>query len=174
VAARVSFECADFVREYEAPGLSDLAFSHNALEHIASPLACLRKIGDCLAPGGFFSAIFGPLWWSPYGAHLWGFTPVPWVHFLFPEKMVLRVRTERYRPDDPVERYEDVRGSLNRLTVKMFQRDVARAGLIMEVMRLNPHLDGGIFKWANALVNLTPILRELGSFQLLAVLRRPG
>ena len=169
----VTFECADFVNTFHSDDIFDIAFSQDALEHIASPLSCLYKIRDCLTPGGVLATIFGPLWCSPYGAHMWGFTPIPWVHFIFPEKAVLRVRTECFRPGDHVERYEDIRGHLNRMTVKKFKRYVIQAGFVIQTMRLNPRQDKGKYKLANYIVNETPLLQELGSHRLLAVLRKP-
>jgi len=174
VQDRVTFECMNFVKEYQALDTFDIAFSQAAFEHILSPLDCLKKIYACLSEGGVLGTIFGPLWSSPYGAHMYGFTSVPWVHFLFPERVVLRVRTERFRPDDPVERYEDVEGHLNRITVQKFMQYATQAGFEVQAFRLNPSQDRGIYKIPNALVNAIPFLRELGSLQLLAVLKKPS
>ena len=129
VADIVAFECADFVKKYQVLDTFDLALSQASFEHILSPLDCLKKIHACLSDDGILGTMFGPLWSSPYGAHMWGLTPVPWVHFLFPEKVVLGVRTELFRPDDPAERYEDVEGHLNRITVKNSYNTRLRRGL---------------------------------------------
>ena len=167
-----AFECSDFVDDFNPDEPFDFAFSQNGFEHILDPVCCLMRAQDCLTPGGVLATMFGPLWNSPYGAHTRSYTPVPWVHFLFPEKVVLRVRAERYRPDDPAERYEDVRGHLNRMTVKRFRRCVIRAGFRVETMRLNPPQDHGKYQPANAVINAVPLLQELGSLQLLAVLHK--
>ncbi|MBN1138304.1 MAG: class I SAM-dependent methyltransferase [Anaerolineae bacterium] len=174
VADLVCFKCTDFVTAYRCDAPFDIVLCQSAFEHILSPLACLLKIHACLTPGGVFVTVFGPLWWSPYGAHMRGFTPIPWVHFLFPERVVLRVRRECYRPNDDAGCYEEIRGHLNRITVGRFKREAAAAGFTIETIRLNPPQDQGRYRLANAIVNAIPFLQELGSLQLLAVLRRPS
>jgi ubiquinone/menaquinone biosynthesis C-methylase UbiE len=172
VDKKTSFISTDF-NNYISNELFDIAFSMNAFEHILSPLTSLKQIYNRITPGGAFCTIFGPLWLSPYGAHMWGFTSVPWVHFLFPESVVLKVRTEYFRPDDPVDKYEDVRGHLNRMTVKKFVNYAKEAGFEVEALRLNPAQDKGKYKLANAIINKVSPLRELCAFQLLAVLKKP-
>jgi SAM-dependent methyltransferase len=172
VASSVTFIRADFVKEYEAPHLFDVAFNQSAFEHILSPLECLGKIHGCLAPGGLLGTLFGPLWLSPYGAHMWGFTPVPWVHLFFPELVVLKVRTERYRPDEIVHQYEDIRGHLNRITVKRFKQYATDAHFEIQAIRLNPAQDRGKYKLVNKVINAVGPLQEFGAHQLLAVLKK--
>jgi hypothetical protein len=151
---------------------TDIAFSKDAFEHIQFPLDCLRKIHECLVPGGVLATIFGPLWLSPWGAHMQGFTHIPWVHFLFPEQVVLDVRTELFRPDEPVTRYEDIRGSLNRITIKKFNQYATQIGFEIQATRLNPSQDAGKYKLINATINNVPFLRELGAHRMLAVLKK--
>ena len=107
---------------------------------------------------------------------MWDFTSLPWVHLLFPEKTVLKVRRELFRPDEPAERYEDIVGNLNRITVKQFRRYAQTAGYDIEAFRLNPDKDvkwGGILRPFNAVLNAVPPLGEFGALSLLAVLRNP-
>lgn len=170
----VSFTDADFVHSFTPDSQFDIAYSQNAMEHILAPEECLSKVHGCLAPGGVLATRFGPLWGSPFGAHMSGFTIVPWVHFVFPERVVLKVRSEVFRPDEPAERYEDIRGHLNRMTVKRFLSLATSCGFSVVVSRINPSLDHGLLKWANHVVNALPVLREPASHVLLAVLRKPA
>lgn len=170
----VSFECIDTKCATAPCELSDIVLSRNAFEHIVMPLTCLQQIYGFLKPGGLFGTIFGPLWLSHYGAHMWDFCKLPWIHLLFSERVVLRVRTELFRPDDPVECYEDIRGHLNRITVKRFRKFAEKANFEIKAFRLNPGKDNGIFLLPNMLINSLPILQELGSRSLLAVLRKPS
>ena len=175
VADRLQFECADFVKEYDTEDRFDLALSIGSFEHILDPGVCLRRIHDLLEPGGSLATRFGPLWWSPYGAHMFDFTPMPWVHVLFPESVVLRVRKEYFRPDQAVERYEDIVGHLNRMTVGGFKKHAAGAGFTTRVFRVNPEKDwkwGGALRPLNSIVNALPVVREAGALTLLAILDR--
>jgi len=173
VADRVTFHAGDF-NAYQPPQLVDLALNEDAFEHIAQPLEALRKIHSCLVPGGQLATIFGPLWGSPYGAHCWGFSRVPWLHFLFPERVVLQVRAEMFRPDEPATRYEQIRGGLNKMTVAKFNRLATQAGFAITWQRLNPPQDHGKWKLLNHLVNGLPLLNELGALQYAAVLQKKG
>ena len=116
----------------------------------------------------------GPLWYSPYGAHMYGFTWVPWLHFLFPENIVLQVRRDVYRPDDPAQCYEDIRGHLNRLTIRQFREYATRAGLEIRVLRVNPGLDRGIMRPINSFINSLGFMAELCVHSVVAVLDKPS
>jgi SAM-dependent methyltransferase len=169
----VEFSCCDVLKDTNLGQKFDLVISKAAFEHIPDPHQCLRRIWELLEPGGYFATVFGPLWGSPYGAHMQGFTRVPWVHFLFPEDVVLRVRREKYRPDEAAARYEEIKGSLNRITVKQFKHYVSQTGFETVTIRLNPAQSSGIYGFVNKCINSVPVLQEIGSMQLLAILRRP-
>lgn len=175
VEPQVRFACTDFVGQYEPETHFDYVFSLDAFEHVVDIGGCLQKAYACLKSGGSLVTLFGPLWYSPYGAHMVEFTGVPWVHLMFPETVVLRVRTEYYRPDQPAERYEDVVGHLSRMTVERFRACALQAGFKLRQLRINPDKDysrGGMFRPLNALINTVPILRELGAQLLLAILEK--
>ncbi len=172
-----SFECLDFVTGWRRPETFDCVLSIASFEHILDARQCLGKIYDCLVPGGALLTRFGPLWLSPYGAHMFDFTRVPWVHLLFSEKVVLEVRREVFRPGQAAARYEDIVGHLNRITVSRFRRHATAVGFEPRVFRVNPEKDTkwrGLLRPFNSLLNATPGLRELGAFTLLAVLDKPA
>lgn len=176
VSQLASFECMDFVRGPLLESEFDHVISIASFEHILDLKGCLRRIYDILAPGGSLMTRFGPLWFSPYGAHMFDFTRVPWVHLLFPESVVLQVRAECFRPGQVVDRYEDIVGHLNRVSACRFKAFAAEAGLKARVFRLNPEKDTkwlGLLRPFNSLLNRTPGLRELGALTLLAVLDKP-
>lgn len=169
------FLCVDFINEYNPDYKFDLAVNTASFEHIPDPDACLKKISDCLNEDGILCTIFGPLWLSPYGAHMYEYCKVPWVHLLFPEHVVLKVRKKIYRPDENPASYEEIRGHLNRITVRKFLAGVKNAGLKTDKLRMNPGADTRssiILKLFNALINHVYGFKELGSFQLFAVLSK--
>ena len=82
----VSFLCVDFVHGDEDIGRDyDLICSRATFEHLLDPQRALERVHTHLGPGGSLVLTMGPLWYSPYGAHMYGFTWVPWLHFLFPD-----------------------------------------------------------------------------------------
>jgi len=178
VGHAIRFVCVDFVRDYLPLEPFDCALSIGSFEHILDAKRCLEKIHDSVVPGGSLLTRFGPLWLSPYGGHMFDFTRVPWVHLLFPESVVLKVRRECFRPGQDAKAYEDIVGHLNRITTAKFRAYATQAGFVIRYWRLNPEKDqkwGGVFRPFNSALNATPVLRELGALTLLAVLDKlPG
>jgi len=176
ITSQTEFFCGDFVADFQPTDRFDIVLSLDAFEHVTDSFGCLRKANQVLKPGGLLATLFGPLWYSPNGGHMGGFTPIPWVHLIFPERVVLKVREEKYRPDQPAERYEEIPGHLSRMTVIRFQQSALAAGFRIRLLRLNPDKDilrSGLFHPLNQLVNAVPLLREVGALLLLAVLEKP-
>jgi SAM-dependent methyltransferase len=142
----------------------DLCISLNSMEHFTDPLRVLQEIRGALRPGGRLLLTFSPPWFAPYGAHMAYFTPLPWVHLLFPERVVMAVRS-RYR-DDGAQRYEEVEGGLNRMSLARFERLVQAAGFEPVELR---------YSAVRGLPGVTriPLLRELLTNRVTAVLQRP-
>ncbi|MEE1657659.1 class I SAM-dependent methyltransferase [Microvirga sp. CF3062] len=113
----------------------DLILFKDSFEHIAEPEKALAEIVKLLAPGGAV-AIGNPPWKSVYGGHTNFMTSLPWLHLIFPERVVMKVRLS-YRPDDPATCYEEVRGGMNRMTVAKFKNIMAATGLHEEFFALN-------------------------------------
>ena len=76
----------------------DFIFSTNAFEHINKLNTGLKNMRRLLSPGGHLSALFGPIWSSNKGHHLWvndekgdlytfnDDTIMPWGHLLYSEE----------------------------------------------------------------------------------------
>jgi 2-polyprenyl-3-methyl-5-hydroxy-6-metoxy-1,4-benzoquinol methylase len=111
----------------------DLVLSLDAMEHYGDPAMVLREMHGLLKKGGLAMISFGPPWYSPFGAHVHYFAPLPWVHLLFTEETVLAVRSD-YRKDG-AHRYEDVEGGLNRMSLRKFESLIAKAGFRIRAKR---------------------------------------
>ena len=101
----------------------DVIVSLDAFEHFADPLAMLKVMRKLLKDDGYVLACFGPTWYHPLGGH--GFSIFPWSHLVFSESVLMRW----YREDTgrPAQRFDEVAGGLNQLTVKRFKRIVAES-----------------------------------------------
>lgn len=133
-------------------GSYDFVISINSMEHFSDPEAVLASMISLLKPGGCLLVSFDPTWYSPWGAHMHFFTRIPWVHLLFPESTVMKVRS-RYR-DDGAARYEEVRGGLNRMSIARFERLMSTAGVA------TTSIDRIGVKGIRAFARI-PVLREL-------------
>ena len=158
-------DCVEFATHVaiEQAGTFDLVISQNAMEHYPDPKAILEEMIRALHPDGLILLTFGPPWFAPWGSHMGYFLKVPWVNLLFPEATVMRLRS-RYRSDD-AQRYEEVEGGLNRMTVRKFERLVSETGL--DVLFQHYECVTGL-NWLGRL----PILRELFINDITCILRR--
>ncbi len=99
----------------------------DCFEHFGDPAAVLQTMSDLLRPGGTVFVSFGPPWLHPYGGH--SFSVFPWAHLLFTEHSLLRWRS-RYCSDGAT-RFHEVRGGLNQMTLRRFERLVEDSPLQM-------------------------------------------
>lgn len=159
VSDRVSF-----ATEPPEAGAFDLVVSQNSMEHYPDPVSVLDAMSRLVRPGGRLVITFGPPWLAPFGHHMHFFLPLPWLNLWCPESVVMRLRA-RYR-DDGARRYEDVTGGLNRMTLRKFERLVRRLGWPVEYRRYTAIKRLPV-------VTHVPILRELATNHVTAVLRKP-
>lgn len=159
IVGKTSFVTPDGLSQLD--GQFDLVLSYNSMEHFSDPLSTLREMRRLVRPGGRVVISFSPPWYSAYGAHFAYITPIPWVHFVFPERTLMRVRT-RYR-NDGATRFEDIEGGLNRMSVRRYFRLLREAGLEIRSSRL-------IAMRGLPLVTRVPGLRELATTRVVTVL----
>ena len=101
----------------------DVVVSLDAFEHFNDPLAVLGVMRRLLKDTGYVLACFGPTWYHPMGGH--GFSIFPWAHLVFTENVLMRWYRERSGTD--ASRFREVRGGLNQLTIRQFERLVAQS-----------------------------------------------
>ena len=99
----------------------------DCFEHFGDPAAVLLTMAELLKPDGVVYVSFGPPWLHPYGGH--SFSVFPWAHLLFSETSLLRWRAQFC--SDGATRFHEVRGGLNQMTVRRFERVVEESPLRM-------------------------------------------
>jgi hypothetical protein len=92
-----------------------------------------------------------------------GITKLPWVNILFPERVVLAVRS-RYRTDG-AQRYEEYEGGLNRMSLRKFDGIMKRSGAKI-VYRRYVGVKG------LPMVTAVPVVRELMASAAACVLQK--
>lgn len=132
---RVRFEQVTDNRPLSDP--VDIVISKETFEHVIDPTGYVAAMKRSLVPGGEIVIGFGPLWKAPWGGHINFMTKVPWAHLMFPEEVILAER-RRFRPDEHAERFEEIRGGLNRMTLARFLGIMDDAGLDCVSMSINP------------------------------------
>ena len=103
---------------------ADVVVSFDAFEHFADPLAILSVMRGLLKEDGCILTCFGPTWYHPLGGH--GFSIFPWAHLVFTENVLIRWYREKSGRTD-AKRFGDVRGGLNQLTIRRFEKIVAQS-----------------------------------------------
>ena len=105
------------------PEKVDAIISLDSFEHFDDPGAILRQMYDLLRPGGQVLVSFGPPWYHPVGGHL--FSIFPWAHLIFSEAALIAWRSDIR--SDGAKRFREVEGGLNQMTVRRFEKLVARS-----------------------------------------------
>jgi SAM-dependent methyltransferase len=149
-----------FVRHTEER--ADVIASLDAFEHFSDPEGILALLFNLLKPGGRLLASFGPTWYHPRGGHL--FSVFPWAHLVFTERALLRWRADF--SDDGATRFHEVRGGLNGMTVRRFERMVRASRFETERLETVP------IRPLRFLANR--LTREFTTAVVRAVLRRPA
>jgi SAM-dependent methyltransferase len=141
----------------------DIVLSLGAMEHFGEPGRELARMCSYTAQELLIS--FAEPWYSPYGTHLNGTTKLPWLNLWFSEKTVLNVRNLYPDGSDGARRFEDIRGGLNRMTVRHFEK-LAAAAPGMRVEQLILHSVKRV-----PLVTQVPVLREMMTGAITCILK---
>lgn len=97
----------------------DVIISHDSFEHFEAPEMIVEEMIRLLKPNGHLLIKFGPTWMSPYGRHMSGTFKKsrPWIHLLIPEKNMMRVHSVYHNDAVLHEKYADLIGGLNKMTI---------------------------------------------------------
>jgi hypothetical protein len=133
------------------------------MEHFREPGTELARM--CGLTGQELLISFAEPWYSPYGTHLNGTTKIPWLNLVFSERTLLNVRNLYPDGSDGARRIEDVRGGLNKMTVRRFETLVSSAPG-MRIEYLQPRGIKGL-----PVVTRIPVLRETMTSALTCILR---
>ncbi len=114
----------------------DIIISQNSFEHYSDPEKIVELWHRVLKKRGKTYITFGPPWYAPYGAHMHFFTKIPWVHIIFREKTVMKIRS--YFRQDRAQHYEEVEGGLNKITVSKFEDIIKKSGFSVEYLKYIP------------------------------------
>ncbi len=130
----------------------DVVISHNSFEHFHAPAQVLEEMSNVLTRAGLLLITFGPPWYAPYGSHMHFFCKIPWLNLIFPERVVMSVRS-RFR-NDGAKSYDEVESGLNKMSVRKFESIVRTSQLRIQYKNYE------CIKGMNWLGRI-PIIREL-------------
>src|SRR6185437_9484060 len=126
-------EAVDIARHGAARVRFDVVLSLDSMEHFGEPARVLEQMAANLAPPGYVLMSFGPPWLHPLGHH---FPLFPWAHLVFTERSMMEWRA-RFKYDG-AKTFEQCSGGLNRMTIRKFERLVARSPLTFASLDLAP------------------------------------
>lgn len=112
----------------EATEKVDVVMTLDAFEHFSDPAGMLKLMGQLVKENGSILACFGPTWYHPLGGH--GFSIFPWAHLVFTEKAIMRWYGE-FSPEN-ANKFSEVRGGLNQMTIRRFEKIVAASDFRFE------------------------------------------
>ncbi len=114
----------------------DIVTSQDSFEHFDDPLSILTEAKRTLRPGGKFYLNWGPPWYHPRGVHMFFMMKRPWAHLFFSQRTIMNVRS-LYKTDG-AQKYHEVEGGLNQMTVSRFMRLTRESGLRIEKLEQVP------------------------------------
>lgn len=112
----------------------DVVLSKDTFEHVEDLDRLVREVARRLRPDGLLVCGFSPLYYSPNGDHGRFGLPLPWLHALLPQALVLRWASKRL--NRPIRSAADV--GLNRLTLGEFEALLPQADWERISLRINP------------------------------------
>ncbi len=139
---------------------ADLITSQNTFEHLLDAEQVLQEWKRSLAPEGQILITFAPPWYAPWGAHMAYFCGLPWVHLIFPEQVIMKVRS-RFRKDG-ARTYEEA--GLARMSLARFEKVVRYSGFQIVDCRYD-------CSWGLHFLSNVPLVRELFVNRVTAVLK---
>jgi SAM-dependent methyltransferase len=166
----------------------DAVFSYDVLEHVQDPKKTLSEVCRVLKGGGLFLAVFPP-YFHPKGSHLEGYASrLPYANLFFSSKTLLSAidelleeRGDGYRPQ-PLRPGDKLYG-LNGLTIRQFRRIMKSSEFEVLSLEFLPLLNKMIrqynkwkmqyYEWGFRPLSRVPLVRELFTHRIVAVLRKP-
>lgn len=142
---------------------ADLIVSQNSFEHLLDAERVLAGLGAALVSDGRIYLTFAPPWFAPTGAHMGFFCNMPWVQLLFPESVVMEVRS-LFRTDG-ARTYREA--GLAQMSIAKFERIVQKLGFKMASRRYD------CVRGLNFLQYI-PVIRELAINRVSCILFKPA
>jgi SAM-dependent methyltransferase len=160
--------CSDrvhFVERLEESDLGsfDVVLSCSSMEHFSDPAGAVALMKNAAKPGGLVIISFAEPWYGPRGSHFDAYSRLPWVNLMFREDTVMKARS-RFR-NDGAQRYEEVQGGLNRMSIAKFERIIRGSGMQIEFFKV--YITKGL-----PLLDKVPIARELLAAAAAVTLRK--
>jgi SAM-dependent methyltransferase len=113
---------------------ADVIVAIDSFEHFDDPAGILDIMRGHLKAGGRVLIAFGPTWYHPYGGHT--FSPLPWAHLIFTERALCRWRSDFKH--DGAQRFHEVEGGLNGMTIRRFEEIVEASPFRFERFEMMP------------------------------------
>jgi SAM-dependent methyltransferase len=164
---RVDFKVVTATEQLEGQKF-DIVISKDSFEHIGNPKQYLLELQEHVAGDGIIVIGFGPLWKSPHGGHMAFMTRFPWMHLLFSEEVIMHER-KRFRPEENAETFEQVKGGLNKMTLKKFMDSINGSKLEPLYFKTNVH-EQKLTK-VFTMLSYIPFCKEYFTFNLYSIWR---
>ena len=88
---KITYHQMDATKMDFAENSFDVCLSIATLEHVADPSKALAEMKRVVQPGGYIYVQAGPLYFSPFGHHMFGFfDDYPWIHLRLTKEEIIK------------------------------------------------------------------------------------
>lgn len=134
-------------------GSFDLIYSIATLEHVANPYRAIEEMIRTLRVGGYCYVQAAPLYYSPFGHHMFAyFADYPWAHLRLTKEEIVGHLKQQGKDDDLLRNFgvspetyiEEMLNPdhLNGLTLDEYRLDDLRQRTDIQILKLNPSYEG--------------------------------
>jgi len=148
----------------------DIIVSDATIEHILDLYKVFDEIYRVLKTGGYAYISTSPIWFTRNGGHLKRYIPIPWIHLIFPDKIILGIlKLQKKNKDFPkyaIENIIDIYENAGKLSLKKLRNLIKNSDLTL--VKFNNYTKSKIKK---LLIKL-PYVKEFFSGNISIVLKK--
>lgn len=148
----------------------DLVLSDAVIEHIRDRKEMFAEISRILKKDGVAFLSTSPIWFTWNGGHLARYIPVPWIHLLLPDSIILKILKKQKQKNDFPEKAIDnmiiMYETIGKLSIRRLEKEIGESALqLVSLKNVSNHP-------LKKLLNRFPVLEEFFAGDIQVMLKK--